>query len=159
MSKNKRKKGKHYDDGKQLAELVMRAESQFPQGTGKQKRNFVVAGFMDILLDGVPKFWRGIVRALVRPFILIAIEAVLDYNDELRAIDDAADGDGWESLAIQFASPAGAGTCGKCGAPYSYPSGVWCGVVPPAPIPNCACWNTGTVSFGSATSTIVLDSE
>ena len=95
MSKNKRKKGKHYDDGKQLAKLVMRAESQFPQGTGKQKRNFVVAGFMDILLDGVPKFWRGIVRALVRPFILIAIEAVLDYNDELRAIDDAADGDGF----------------------------------------------------------------
>jgi len=102
MSKNKRKKGKHYDDGKQLAALVMRAESQFPQGTGKQKRNFVVAGFMDIMLDGVPKFWRGIVRALVRPFILIAIEAVLDYNDEIRAIDDAADGHGLETFMPSY---------------------------------------------------------
>ena len=35
------------------------------------------------------------------------------------------------------------GTCGKCGAPYSHPSGAWLGIYPPAPIPNCNCWNTG----------------
>jgi hypothetical protein len=32
------------------------------------------------------------------------------------------------------------GHCGKCGAPYYLP-GVWHGIVPPTPMPTCACWN------------------
>lgn len=37
-----------------------------------------------------------------------------------------------------------AGSCGKCGAPYSLPN-VWHGITPPPPQPTCKCWNTGDV--------------
>lgn len=45
-----------------------------------------------------------------------------------------------------------AGSCGRCGAPYYVPS-VWMGVLPPPPMPSCACWSShGTV----ATTTITV---
>lgn len=74
-------------------------------------------------------------------------------DDAIRKMVDAAYSEGYEDGVKETGVPwipqtlnPPAGACGKCGAPYTYPSGPWMSIIPPTPVPSCNCWNVQTVS-------------
>ena len=60
---------------------------------------------------------------------------------------------------IFFNNINNAGCCGKCGAPFSYPSGPWHGILPPPPIASCNCWNNKTITITGTSTECIYTSK